>query len=217
MRALKYNPPKQSLEIIYKDTHLLIVNKPAGLLSVPGKSDEHKDCLENRLKSKFANCLTIHRLDMATSGVMVFALTPKAQRHIGLQFERRQVKKNYIALISGCPDTDNGLIDMPLICDWPNRPKQKIDFENGKQAITKWKIIDKSQMFSRVLLKPKTGRSHQLRVHMQAIGHPILGDAIYADDQVYQMSDRLMLHSENISFRHPDGGRLISFTAPCPF
>ena len=217
MREFSYQPPMTELDIIHQDQHILIVNKPDGLLSVPGKGLQHKDCLQKRLQDRFANILTIHRLDMATSGIMVFALTPYAQRHIGLQFEHRRIKKHYIALVSGCPKDETGEIDLPLICDWPNRPKQKVDYENGKQAITNWEVIEYFQEYSRIKLMPKTGRSHQLRVHMQAIGHPILGDAFYAEDNAYNAANRLMLHAESLDFHHPDGGDRVCFNCPAPF
>lgn len=217
MRPFTYNPPTDGVEILYEDAQFLIVNKPAGLLSVPGKQEIHKDCLEARIQEHFSEARIIHRLDMATSGIMVLARTAHAHRHIGLQFENRQVAKTYIANIWGVPEEQSGKVNLPLICDWPNRPLQKVDFEVGKPAETLWEIIEQHQEFTRVRLTPKTGRSHQLRVHMREIGHPILGDNLYAHDQAFAAANRLHLHANSLGFRHPDGGTHLEFKAECPF
>ena len=217
LRPYKYKPPSDPIEILHKDTHFLIINKPAGLLSVAGKPADHKDCLEVRIQAQHPNARIIHRLDMDTSGVMVLARTSHAHRHIGLQFENRQTRKSYRALVWGVPKESFGKIDLPLICDWPNRPLQKVDFEIGKPAQTNWEVIANHQEFSRMALNPKTGRSHQLRVHMNELGHPILGDRLYAHDQAYKAAGRMMLHAETLAFRHPDGGEHLEFTAKCPF
>ena len=158
----------------------------------------------------------MHRLDRDTSGLMVFALTRHAQRHLGLQFEKRQVKKTYVARVWGKMEEKIGTVDLPLIVDWPNRPRQKIDHENGKAAVTEWRVLRGGEDESRVRLFPKTGRSHQLRVHMLAIGHPILGDPFYATGSAREFP-RLMLHSERLRFRHPDGGAGVSFSLKTPF
>jgi tRNA pseudouridine32 synthase/23S rRNA pseudouridine746 synthase len=160
--------------------------------------------------------LLVHRLDRDTSGVMVFALTRHAQRHLGLQFEKRQTRKTYVARVWGEVAEKTGTVDLPLIVDWPNRPKQMVDHENGKPAVTDWRVIRTKDGESRVRLMPKTGRSHQLRVHMLALGHPILGDPFYATGPARDYP-RLMLHSETLQFRHPDGGQGIRITAKCPF
>lgn len=215
LREFIYAPPTAPLEYIHQDDDLLIVNKPAGLLSVPGK--HAPDCLETRIKVDFPNALTIHRLDMATSGVMVFALNKNAQRHVGLQFEKRQLEKVYIACVSGRVSDDAGAIDLPLICDWPNRPRQKVCFENGKPAQTEWSVTERKDDMTRVKLAPKTGRSHQLRVHMLSLGHPIIGDRIYANDIDFGRADRLLLHAETLRLRHPIGGAWHEFLSPCPF
>jgi len=215
LREFIYAPPTAPLEYIHQDDDLLIVNKPAGLLSVPGK--HAPDCLEARIKVDFPNALTIHRLDMATSGVMVFALNKNAQRHVGLQFEKRQLEKVYIACVSGRVSDDAGAIDLPLICDWPNRPRQKVCFENGKPAQTEWSVTERKDDMTRVKLAPKTGRSHQLRVHMLSLGHPIIGDRIYANDIDFGRADRLLLHAETLRLRHPIGGAWHEFLSPCPF
>jgi len=214
-RAFTYDPPKDALPVIYADPDLIIVDKPSGLLSVPGKTEP--DCLEARVKANYPKALTIHRLDMATSGVMIFARNPKAQRHVGLQFEKRYVQKTYIARVSGRVEGVSGHINLPLICDWPNRPRQKVCFEHGKPAQTDWEVLDRRETATRLALYPKTGRSHQLRVHMMTIGHAILGDRIYAEEADYIAAPRLQLHAASLTLRKPTGGEWITFTAPCPF
>ena len=211
-----YAPPTGPLDVVFQDADLLVVNKPSGLLSVPGKAAEHADCLETRVKSAFAEALLVHRLDMDTSGIMVFALNKAAQRHLGLQFERRHTQKTYEALVWGQP-ADSGEVDLPLIVDWPNRPLQMIDAERGKPAHTGWEVIDRDHDFARVHLRPTTGRSHQLRVHMLAVGHPILGDRFYAKGPALLARPRLCLHALSLSIFHPVGGARHSFGAPCPF
>lgn len=211
-----YNPPNDPLDIVHEDHEVLVVSKPSGLLSVPGKGEHLADCLIARIQSVFPHALLIHRLDRDTSGVMVFALTPHAQRHLGLQFEKRQTKKTYIARVAGRVAEKTGSIDLPLIVDWPNRPKQMVDHENGKPALTEWRLLKATDAESRLRLFPKTGRSHQLRVHCMEIGHPILGDPFYASGPA-RAHPRLMLHSESLRFRHPDGGRTMNFTVKSPF
>jgi tRNA pseudouridine32 synthase/23S rRNA pseudouridine746 synthase len=211
-----YTPPQDPLDILYDDHEVLLVNKPSGLLSVPGKGPELADCLIARVQATFPTALLVHRLDRDTSGVMIFALTPHAQRHLGLQFEKRQTKKTYVARVWGEVAEKTGTVDLPLIVDWPNRPRQMVDHENGKQAVTDWRVVRARDGETRVRLMPRTGRSHQLRVHMLALGHPILGDAFYATGPARDFP-RLMLHSETLQFRHPDGGRGMRITAKCPF
>ncbi|WP_296418825.1 RluA family pseudouridine synthase [Pseudooctadecabacter sp.] len=211
-----YAPPTDPLDVIHHDHEILIVNKPSGLLSVPGKGPHLADCLIARVQDVFPTALLIHRLDRDTSGVMVFALTPHAQRHIGLQFEKRQTKKTYVARVAGRLDPKTGTVDLPLIVDWPNRPKQMVCHDTGKQAVTDWRVVKSSDDESRVRLMPKTGRSHQLRVHMLALGHPILGDPFYATGPARD-HPRLMLHSEELRLRHPDGGEGVRFRAKAPF
>lgn len=211
-----YAPPDLPLDVVHEDHEVLIICKPHGLLSVPGKGGHLADCLLSRVQSVFPHALLVHRLDRDTSGVMVFALSPHAQRHLGQQFEKRQVRKSYIARVFGAVDQKTGTVDLPLIVDWPNRPKQKVDFENGKPAITEWRRLKAGAEESRLRLFPKTGRSHQLRVHCLAIGHPILGDPFYAIGPARD-HERLMLHSESLRFRHPDGGRTLSFSVKPPF
>jgi len=216
MTEFVYSPPNTPLELIHEDHELLVVNKPAGLLSVPGKGDHLKDCLITRLQAAFPEALLVHRLDMDTSGVIVFARTPAAQRHLGLQFEKRMMKKSYLALVWGQVDRKEGVIDLPLIVDWPNRPLQKVCHETGRAAVTEWKVLRHDETSTRIRLFPQTGRSHQLRVHMRELGHPILGDPFYATGPARDFP-RLMLHAETLRLRHPDGGRGMTFRAKNPF
>jgi tRNA pseudouridine32 synthase / 23S rRNA pseudouridine746 synthase len=211
-----YTPPDTPLEIIHQDHEVLLVNKPAGLLSVPGKGAHLADCLLARVQAAFPEALLVHRLDRDTSGVMVFALTPHAQRNLGLQFEKRQAKKTYLARVWGQVVEKTGRIDLPLIVDWPNRPLQHVDFERGKPAVTDWRVLRHEDGTTRVRLYPQTGRSHQLRVHMKEIGHPILGDPFYAEGAAREFP-RLMLHAENLRLRHPESGKGMSFSAKAPF
>lgn len=211
-----YNPPQDPLDILHMDAHLLIVVKPSGLLSVPGKGEHLADCLLTRIQVAFPEALLVHRLDRDTSGVMVFALTRHGQRHLGLQFEKRHVKKTYVARVAGEIADPSGTIDMPIIVDWPNRPLQKICHETGRAAVTDWKRMKTGNGESRVRLMPHTGRSHQLRVHMLALGHPILGDPFYATGAARD-HPRLMLHSERLRLKNPEGGISMNFFAPVPF
>jgi len=211
-----YSPPDTPLSILHQDHEILIVDKPSGLLSVPGRGEHLADCLLSRVQAAFPEALLVHRLDRDTSGVMVFALTSHAQRHLGLQFEKRQVKKTYVARVWGRVEEKTGTVDLPLIVDWPNRPRQKVDFDAGKPALTDWRVAKYEHNATRVRLYPKTGRSHQLRVHMREIGHPILGDPFYAEGEA-RNAPRLMLHAESLRLRHPDGGVGMNFSAKCPF
>ncbi len=211
-----YAPPDTPLDILHHDHELLLVNKPSGLLSVPGKGAHLADCLVSRVQAVFPDALLVHRLDRDTSGVMVFAMTAHAQRHLGLQFEKRTMKKTYVARVFGHVADKEGRVDLPLIVDWPNRPKQHVDHENGKQAVTDWRVMRYEDNTTRLRLFPQTGRSHQLRVHMLEIGHPILGDPFYATGPARD-APRLMLHAESLRLRHPDGGKGLTFKAKCPF
>ncbi len=211
-----YAPPTGPLVLLHQDHQVVLVDKPAGLLSVPGKGEDLADCLLARLQAVFPDALLVHRLDRDTSGVMIFALTPHAQRHLGLQFENRQTKKTYVARVWGEMAQREGTVDLPLIVDWPNRPRQMVDMVNGRAAQTDWRVVRVGDGETRLRLMPRTGRSHQLRVHMLSLGHPILGDPIYATGPAREFP-RLMLHSETLQFRHPDGGRGVRVTAKCPF
>ncbi|SOC17254.1 ribosomal large subunit pseudouridine synthase A [Rhodobacter sp. JA431] len=212
-----YAPPDEPPRILHADHEILVVDKQSGLLSVPGKGAHKADCLIERLKGAFPQVLLVHRLDADTSGVMVFALTPHAQRHLGLQFEHRQTKKHYLARLWGHLEPKTGRVDLPLCVDWPNRPRQHVNHEMGKPAQTDWRVLrHDDDGTTRVRLTPLTGRSHQLRVHMLSLGHPILGDPLYAEGPAGDFP-RLMLHAESLRLRHPDGGHHMTFTAPCPF
>mgnify|MGYP002629140411 CR=1 FL=1 len=211
-----YVPPDVPLSILHADHQILLVDKPAGLLSVPGKGEHLADCLIARIQAVYPDALLVHRLDRDTSGVMVFALTPHAQRHLGLQFEKRKTRKAYVARVWGKLEPKTGTVDLPIIVDWPNRPLQKIDHENGRAAQTDWRVMRYEEHATRVRLTPHTGRSHQLRVHMLVLGHPILGDPFYAKGEARD-APRLMLHSESLRLRHPDGGVSMTFKAKVPF
>ena len=213
-----YDPPRTPwLEILHADDDLLVLNKPSGLLSVPGKAADHADCIEARAREAYPDARIVHRLDMDTSGVMVLAMNPAAHRHLGLQFERRKTRKTYVARIWGQPEDDEGEIDLPLVCDWPNRPKQMVCHERGKPALTRWQVLEREGNMARVRLYPFTGRSHQLRVHMLALGHPIAGDRFYAHGEALEAFDRLALHAEELTLHHPADGGLVTFRAECPF
>ncbi|MDD9719275.1 pseudouridine synthase [Sulfitobacter sp. PR48] len=212
----EYDPPQDPLVILHEDAEVLLVDKPSGLLSVPGKGPHLADCLLTRIQQVFPGALLVHRLDRDTSGVMIFAMTPYAQRHLGLQFEKRMTRKTYVARVWGVPAEPAGTIDLPLIVDWPNRPLQKVCHDTGKPAQTDWKRIKDEGDTARVRMFPRTGRSHQLRVHMLSIGHPILGDPFYATGPARDYP-RLMLHSEELRFNHPQGGRSTKIRSKAPF
>ncbi|WP_299600377.1 RluA family pseudouridine synthase [uncultured Tateyamaria sp.] len=211
-----YAPPNDPLDILHDDAEMLLVDKPSGLLSVPGKGEHLSDCLIARVQAVWPQALLVHRLDRDTSGVMVFGLTPHAQRFLSKQFELRSAKKTYVARVWGRMTPKTGRVDLPLIVDWPNRPRQHVDHENGKPAVTDWRVLRDTETESRVRLFPQTGRSHQLRVHMLALGHPILGDPFYAEGPAREF-DRLMLHSEELRIKHPDSGKMMRFRASAPF
>ena len=211
-----YDPPQTPLDVLHEDTQLIVVNKPSGLLSVPGRGEHLADCLLTRVQAAFPQALLVHRLDRDTSGVMVFAQTPHAQRHLSMQFEKRQTRKTYVARVWGHLEPKTGTVDLPLIVDWPNRPRQMVCHETGKPAVTDWRVMKHEDVSTRVRLSPKTGRSHQLRVHMLALGHPILGDPFYAEGPAREFP-RLMLHSEELRLKNPEGGTSMKFRAPADF
>ena len=211
-----YDPPDTPLDVLHEDAEVLLVDKPAGLLSVPGKGAHLADCLLARVQAAFPDALLVHRLDRDTSGVMIFALTPHAQRHLGLQFEKRMTRKTYVARVWGVPDAPSGTVDLPLTVDWPNRPRQMVCHETGRPAQTDWRLLKAQGDTARVRLHPRTGRSHQLRVHMLSLGHPILGDPFYATGPARDFP-RLMLHSEELRFKHPEGGRSMKIRSAAPF
>jgi tRNA pseudouridine32 synthase/23S rRNA pseudouridine746 synthase len=214
-----YNPPDDPwLLILYQDEHIVVVNKPSGLLSVPGRAPENKDSVMTRIQVDYPAAQSVHRLDMATSGVMVVALTKAAERELKRQFREREPKKSYIARVWSHLVQDQGLIDLPLICDWPNRPKQKVCYETGKSAQTEYRVLSRdADGTTRVNLSPITGRSHQLRVHMLAMGHPILGDGFYAHPEAKAMASRLQLHAQELCITHPELETLMHFKCETTF
>ncbi|MCF7519907.1 MULTISPECIES: bifunctional tRNA pseudouridine(32) synthase/23S rRNA pseudouridine(746) synthase RluA [unclassified Pseudoalteromonas] len=215
---LNYNPPMTPyLSIVYQDNDLLIVNKPSGLLTVPGKDPKHADCLIARVNRVFPTAKIVHRLDMATSGIICLAMHKEAHRNLSMQFQDRKTAKRYIARVFGKLEQPTGSVDLPLICDWPNRPKQMVDHDNGKPSLTHFKVLEHEDNATRVELTPITGRSHQLRVHMLSLGHPILGDRLYAHPAALAMAPRLQLHAEMLSLAHPVSGKEMVFEATPEF
>ena len=215
---LNYNPPMTPyLSIVYQDDDLLIVNKPSGLLTVPGKDPKHADCLIARINRVFPTAKIVHRLDMATSGIICLAMHKEAHRNLSIQFQDRKTAKRYIARVFGKLEQETGSVDLPLICDWPNRPKQMVDHDNGKPSLTHFKVLEHEQNATRVELTPITGRSHQLRVHMLSLGHPILGDKLYAHPEAFAMAPRLQLHAEMLTLAHPVSGETLIFEAAPEF
>jgi tRNA pseudouridine32 synthase/23S rRNA pseudouridine746 synthase len=211
-----YDPPTGPIPIVHEDDHLIVVDKPHGLLSVPGRGEHLADCLLTRLQAMRPEVLLCHRLDRDTSGIMVFALTKEAQRKMGRLFETKRVKKRYIARVWGEVAEAEGTVDLPLIVDWPNRPLQHVNFKRGKASVTDWARVAVEDGTTRMRLMPRTGRSHQLRVHMRELGHPILGDPFYAEGPARD-APRMMLHAEGLKFEHPVEGRMMRLEAPCPF
>ncbi|AXE29120.1 RNA pseudouridine synthase [Chromobacterium phragmitis] len=214
-------PPDTGLNVVYADDCLLVLDKPSGLLSVPGRGEDKADCLISRAQKVYSDALTVHRLDMDTSGLVVMGRGPEMQRALSIAFMDRKVKKRYIAVVDGIVESNSGIIDLPLIIDWPNRPRQKVDFDEGKEAITHYRVIlrDTGRNISRVELDPQTGRAHQLRMHMLHLesGHPILGDTIYAPPEALAKADRLLLHASRLVLRHPVTFEEMEFEAPAPF
>jgi tRNA pseudouridine32 synthase/23S rRNA pseudouridine746 synthase len=210
---------EEALFLIHVDRSLIVVDKPARLLSVPGRGPDKQDCLIARLRDEFPDALIAHRLDYDTSGLIVLARGGKMQRALSLLFQERRVEKRYVAVVEGRPAEDEGKIDLPLIVDWPNRPLHKVDFARGKPALTRYRVIghDNARHASRVALVPETGRTHQLRVHMRSLGHPILGDTLYAHGDARAKADRLLLHAEWLAFPHPVTGRRLAFSCAAPF
>lgn len=202
-----------SIDLIHADEHLLIVDKPAGLLSVPGRLPENRDCMVSRLQAIHPDALTVHRLDQVTSGLMVHAIGKDMQRALAGMFERREVCKDYVAVVDGEVEGDAGEIALPLICDWPNRPKQKVDHDVGKPSLTRWRVLERHVGSTRLALQPVTGRSHQLRLHLASIGHPIQGDTLYGAAPYA----RVLLHASRLAFLHPANGNRVAFESRPPF
>ncbi|MGB0893438.1 MAG: bifunctional tRNA pseudouridine(32) synthase/23S rRNA pseudouridine(746) synthase RluA [Parashewanella sp.] len=213
-----YNPPKiPFLDILYQDKDIIVVNKPSGLLSVPGRDPANHDSIYSRVRLLHPNAQIVHRLDMATSGVMVVALRKKAESELKRQFRDRETHKVYFARVAGFVSSAIKTVDLPLICDWPNRPKQKVDHLLGKPSVTHVDIVSFGKRSTLVKLTPITGRSHQLRVHMMSQGHPILGDGFYADPLAERLSSRLLLHAQSLTIKHPYSQIEMTFNAPNTF
>ncbi len=212
----------QDIGLLYADASLLVLNKAAGLLSVPGRGPDKQDCLSARVQALYPDALVVHRLDMATSGLMVMARGALAQKALNRAFANRQVSKRYVAVVDGLlavPDPVPGLIDLPIIVDWPRRPLRIIDPQRGQASLTRYWVIaqDLVSHSTRIELEPVTGRSHQLRIHLQALGHPILGDALYASSSSAARANRLLLHASELRLAHPVTGELLSFSSPPAF
>jgi len=203
--------------ILFADAHMVVADKPSGLLSVPGRGADKQDCLVARVQAEFPDALTVHRLDMATSGVVVLGRGAQAQRALSIAFSERRVEKRYVAVVAGTVLADEGEIDLPLITDWPNRPRQMIDRDVGKPSLTRYRVLAREGGRTRVELEPVTGRSHQLRVHMMALGHAIVGDIFYAPPGIAALGDRLLLHAERLTVPHPETGVEMTFVSPAPF
>lgn len=212
-----YAPPQGKLVYIHSDADLIVIDKQAELLSVPGRGPEKADCAISRVQADYPDALTVHRLDMSTSGLLVFARSKAAQRHLAIQLEKGGVEKTYIADVWGSPDPGTGQIDLPLAQDWPNRPRQKVDTENGKPSHTHYETLASHPHGARLRLTPLTGRTHQLRLHLAAIGHPILGDDIYAHTAALGAATRLHLHASRLTLRQPATQDWLTFVAPIPF
>jgi len=213
-----YNPPEDApIQIHFADRDLAVVEKPAGLLSVPGRGPDKGDCLISRVRRDLPEALIVHRLDMETSGLLILALNSEAHRALSAAFEKRRVSKVYRAIVHGAVESASGQIDLPLIADWPNRPRQKIDSDQGKPALTEWQRLNVNGVQSQLDLYPITGRSHQLRVHLDAIGHPILGDTLYGTQESRFATSRLMLHARQLGFEHPRTRCRMEFASIPPF
>jgi len=210
-------PCHKELEILYLDEHILVVNKPDGLLSVPGRFV--KDCVLNRILPDFPSATIMHRLDLDSSGIMIIPLNKTALRDLNRQLRERMIEKRYVAEVFGLVEADQSNIDKPIARDWFNRPRQIIDFTNGKTALTRFRVLHREPQRNRtrLLLSPLTGRSHQLRLHLASIGHPILGCDLYAHEEALQMSDRLMLHASFVGFTHPHANRRLELNCDPAF
>lgn len=213
-----YHPPVTPITVIHADDDLMVVEKPAGLLSVPGRGAEKQDCLLSRLRETWPSVVEVHRLDMSTSGLMLVARNDAMQRELHRLFRDRLISKRYVAAVDGLVEANSGSIDFPLICDWPNRPRQMVDQNIGKPSLTHYRVLVRlpEARVTQIELEPVTGRSHQLRVHLAAIGHPILGDDLYAGKAATRAS-RLLLHAAKIAFTHPVTGLAMNFQSEAPF
>ena len=212
-------PVSDDFTLLYADASLLVANKPSRLLSVPGRGEEKQDCLIRRVQTEYRDALIVHRLDYDTSGLLVLARGKAMHRALSILFQERQVEKRYVAVVDGRMENEAGEVNLPLIVDWPNRPRHIVDFNIGKPSLTLYRVLnyDAGTHTTRVALTPETGRTHQLRVHMQSLGHPILGDTLYATEEALAKADRLLLHAELLSFAHPETGEVLSFNCPAEF
>lgn len=204
-------------DVLYADADLLVADKPAGLLSVPGRGEDKQDCLISRLQTDYAGARVVHRLDQDTSGLLVVARHADSHRELSRQFQAREIGKRYIALVVGRPAENGGHITWPLRYDPPTRPRHIVDVENGQPCHSEWQLLERHESYARVALIPHTGRSHQLRVHMQALGHPIVGDTLYAPAHACVAGGRLCLHAETLEFTHPLSRARLRFHRPAPF
>jgi tRNA pseudouridine32 synthase/23S rRNA pseudouridine746 synthase len=219
MDAAPYLVPhsREPIRILYRDADLLLVRKPDLLLSIPGRHPLNRDCLISRLQKDYPTASVVHRLDLDTSGIMVIPLNRETHAHISRQFQQRRVEKSYEAILWGTVPRDRGEIDLPIACDWANRPRQVICHQRGKAALTRYEVMARLGDRTRVLLRPVTGRSHQLRIHMRELGHPILGCDMYAHPQALAMAPRLMLHATTLAFEHPTTGEWLAGECPPDF
>jgi tRNA pseudouridine32 synthase/23S rRNA pseudouridine746 synthase len=219
MAAEPYLVPhsQEEIRILYEDAHLLLVRKPDLLLSIPGRHPQNKDSLITRLQVAYPDARIVHRLDLDTSGIMVIPLDKPTHAHISRQFQQRRVAKTYHALVYGRVERDEGEIDLPIACDWNNRPRQKICYQQGKAALTRYRVSDRLGDRTRLTLSPVTGRSHQLRIHLRELGHPILGCDLYAHEAALAMAPRLMLHATRLGFEHPATGEWLERECPPDF
>lgn len=208
---------QEAIRILHQDDDLLLVRKPDLLLSVPGRHPLNKDSLILRLQRDYPSASIVHRLDLDTSGIMVIPLNKATHAHISRQFQQRQVEKQYIAVVHGAVEQDEGEIDLPIACDWANRPRQVICHERGKNALTRYRVLERQADRTRMLLMPVTGRSHQLRIHMRELGHPILGCDMYAHEEALAMADRMLLHATRLAFEHPTTGEWLAGECPPDF
>ena len=204
-----------SIQIIYQDEYILAVNKPQALLSVPGLGPDKKDCMIARLEQVIPDVKVVHRLDCYTSGIMLFAIGIDMQRALSKIFHDRKINKQYMAVVRQWFDENEGVIKFPMRCDIDNRPHQIVDYEHGKSAVTFWQVLQRKDQTVRLLLKPVTGRTHQLRVHCAAMGHPIIGDGLYGNDEEKQ--PRMLLHADNLLFEHPVTNKEMHLFAECEF
>lgn len=207
------------IDVVHADEHVVVIDKPAGLPAVPGRPVELHDCAASRVRERFADARVVHRLDQPTSGLLLFARGEAAQRQLGAAFAAHAVDKRYIAVVEGLPASDAGTIDAPIGADWSQRPRRHVDARQGKPSVTHWRVLsrDPAQRRTRLELRPVTGRTHQLRVHCAAIGHPILGDALYAGDAARDAAPRLLLHAVALAFDHPAHGARIALFREPPF